>query len=268
MSRTVNDVIQYIDKLAPLETAMDWDNSGLLIGERDKPVQRILVGLDCTDRTADEAVRLNADMIITHHPLIFRPIASITADTAIGRRIIKLIRSGISLFSAHTNLDMADGGVNDILFGILGLKEKSALMPPSSDEPGLGRVGVLAEPMRLDSFASYVGRRLNLEHTRYAGAPETVIYKTALLGGSGSARKYFREAVSNGCQAYITGDIKYHDAQEAADMGLCLIDATHYASEAPAVDFLCGYLREGFPDISIFAASFDKQMEGNFGYND
>ena len=268
MGQTVNDIIQYMERLAPLKTALEWDNPGLLIGERDKPVKRILVSLDCTDEAIDEAGRVKADMIITHHPLIFRPIKSITSDTALGRRVIKLIRSHITLFSAHTNLDIAEGGVNDVLFGILNLTEKAPLMPPSSDEAGLGRVGVLEAPMRLDELASFVGRKLGLKHTRYAGNPDFMISKVGLLCGSGSEIKYFKEASSNGCQAYITGDIKYHDAQAAIEMGLCLIDATHYASEAPVVERLCGYLREGFPDAGIYANDFDKRMEGQFGYND
>lgn len=268
MGQTVNDIIQYMDRLAPQETALGWDNSGLLIGERDKPVTRILVGLDCADETIDESIRLKADMIITHHPMIFSPIKTITSDTALGRRIIKIIRSGISLFCAHTNLDIAEGGLNDILFGVLALTDKRPLMPPDSDEAGLGRIGLLPAPMSLEDLASYTGLRLHLKHTRYAGNPGTLISKVGLLCGSGSGHKYFKAAAANGCQAYITGDIKYHDAQDALDMGLCLIDATHYASEALFADYLCGYLREGFPETDIRASGFDRRMEGQFGYND
>jgi len=268
MGNTVNDVIQYMDQLAPLKTALEWDNSGLLIGERDNPVKRILASLDCTDRAVDEAVSLGVDMIITHHPLIFNSIKSITSDTALGRRIIKLIRGRVALLCAHTNLDMAEGGVNDILFDALGLAEKSPLMPDGTDEAGLGRVGELSSPMRLEDLASFVGSRLRLKHTRYIGDPDTMIYKAGLLCGSGSAVKYFAAAAASGCQAYITGDIKYHDAQAALDLGLCLIDATHYASEAPVVEYLCGYLREGFPEMIIHAAKSSLGMEGQFGYND
>lgn len=251
MGITVNDVIEYMERLAPLSTALEWDNSGLLIGWRDKPVNRALIGLDCTDALLDKAVSLGADLIITHHPLIFQPIKAITSDTALGRRVIKLINAGISLYSAHTNLDLADGGVNDILCGVLDIADRAPLMPPGSDEAGLGRVGVLPVPMKLCGLAAYVGSKLRLNHTRYMGDPNTMIYKTGLLGGSGSAYKYFRAAVSNGCQAYITGDIKYHDAQAALDMGLCLVDATHYASEAPVAQYLKNYLGEVFPDIEI-----------------
>ena len=268
MGQTVNDIILYMECLAPLKTALEWDNSGLLIGERDKPVKRILVGLDCTDETAEQAAWLKADLIITHHPLIFRPVSSITSDTALGRRVIKLIRAGISLFCAHTNLDLAEGGVNDILFAALGLTDKSPLMPPGSDEAGLGRVGSFTPPIRLDELVSLAGRKLGLKSIRYAGDPAALISKAGLVCGSGSGYKYFKEAAANGCQAYITGDIKYHDAQAALDMGLCLIDATHYASEALAVEYICGYLRNGFPETSISAAGFDKRMEGLFGYYD
>ena len=267
MGQTVDDIIQYLEQLAPIKTALEWDNVGLLIGERDKPAQRILVALDCTDEVAEEAGQLDVDLIITHHPPLIRPVMSITSDTALGRRLIKLIRLHISLFSAHTNLDMAEGGVNDAMFEILGLTEKQTLMPPGSDEAGLGRIGVLNTPMRLDDLASFVGQTIGLTHTRYAGNPDTRIYKAGLLCGSGSGLKYLREAAANGCQAYITGDLKYHDAQDALDMGLCVIDATHYAGEVLMVERLCGYLRKGFPNMDIYASGYDKRKEGLFEYN-
>jgi len=267
MSQTVDHIILYLERLAPVNTALEWDNSGLLIGERDKPVKRILVALDCTDEIVDEAERLEANLIITHHPLIFHPINTVTTDTALGRRIIKLIRSHVSLYSAHTNLDIAEGGTNDALFSTIGLTDKKPLMPPDSEDAGLGCTGILRAPMRLDELAAYVGQKLGLKHTRYAGSPAITVNKVGLMCGSGSGFKYFKQAAANGCQAYITGDIKYHDTQAALEMGLCLIDATHYASEVPIVERLCGYLREGFPDLNIYAAEFDKKMEGLFEYN-
>jgi len=263
---TVNDITQSLDILAPIKTALDWDNVGLLIGDRQKPVQKILVALDCTNEVVDEAEQLAVDMIITHHPLIYQAIKSITTDTPTGRRIIRLIKANISLFCAHTNLDIAEGGVNDVLFNTLELTDKEHLNPPDSDEAGLGRIGSLQTPMPLNELASFVGRKLNLAHTRYMGNPSTLIYKIGMVCGSGSRYKYFVRAAENGCQAYITGDIKYHDAQAAQDLGLCLIDATHYAGEAPVVGFICEYLRKGLPEIMVYTAAFDKNMEGNFGY--
>ncbi|MDR1560132.1 MAG: Nif3-like dinuclear metal center hexameric protein [Clostridiales bacterium] len=264
MSQTVNDIVEYLERLAPPSAALEWDNSGLLIGERDKPVRRILVALDCTD----EAVLADVDLIITHHPLIFRPIKSVTSDSALGRRIITLIRRGVSLYSSHTNLDIADGGVNDALFNALGLIDKEPLMPPDSDEAGLGRVGSLPAPSPLDEFAGFVGKTLGIRHIRYFGNPSTIISRAGLICGSGSGHEYFKEASAKGCQAYITGDIKYHDVQDALEMGLCLIDATHLGSEILIVDKLVEYLRGGFPKAEIRAAEFDKRMEGWFGYND
>jgi dinuclear metal center YbgI/SA1388 family protein len=257
--------MEYLERLAPLNAALEWDNSGLLIGERDKPVERILVALDCTDEVANEAE--DVDLIITHHPLIFRPIKSITSDTALGRRIITLLRGGASLYSAHTNLDIAEGGVNDALFDALGLINKEPLMPPDSGEAGLGRAGALPAKARLDEFADFVRKILGLRHIRYFGSPSFPIFKAGLVGGSGSAYKYFKEAAAKGCQVYITGDIKYHDVQAALDMDLCLIDATHIGSETLMVKKLVEYLRGGFPEAEIRAAEFDKRMEGWFGHN-
>jgi len=265
--RTVNDIIQSLELLAPIKTAFDWDNVGLLIGDRHKSVQKILVALDCTNEIVDEAEQLAADIIITHHPLIHDALKSITTDTPAGRRIIRLIKADISLFSAHTNLDIAKGGVNDVLFNTLELTDKEHLFPPDSDEAGLGRIGSLQTPMPLNEFASFIGQKLNLTHTRYVGNPTALIYKTGLVCGSGSRNKFFVQAAEKGCQAYITGDIKYHDAQTAKDMELYLIDATHYASEVLVVESLCTYLRTSFPQAEVLAAKYDKQMGGNFEYN-
>jgi len=264
---TVNDIAQSLELLAPIKTALDWDNVGLLIGDRHKFVEKVLVALDCTNEIIDEAEQLSVDIIITHHPLIHDVIKSITTDTPAGRRIIRLIKADISLFSAHTNLDIAKGGVNDVLFNALELTDKEHLIPPDSDEAGLGRIGSLKSPMPLNEFASFIGEKLNLAHTRYVGNPSTLINKTGLVCGSGSRYKYFKQAAENGCQAYITGDIKYHDAQAAKDLELCLIDATHYASEVLVVESLCTYLRTSFPQAEVLAAKYDKQMGGNFEYN-
>jgi len=264
---TVNDITQSLDMLAPIKTALDWDNVGLLIGDRQKSVQKILVALDCTNEIVDEAEQLAVDIIITHHPIIYDALKTVTTDSPTGKRIIRLIKADISLFTAHTNLDIAKGGVNDVLFNTLELTDKEHLIPPDSDEAGLGRIGSLRTPMPLNEFASFIGQKLNLAHTRFVGDPSTMIYKTGLVCGSGSRCKYFIQAAENGCQAYITGDIKYHDTQAAKDLGLCLIDATHYASEVLIVEHLCTYLRTSFPQADIFAAKFDKQMGGNFEYN-
>jgi dinuclear metal center YbgI/SA1388 family protein len=224
-------VIKAMEKIAPPEKALAWDNGGLQVGDPSLLVVRALTALDCTDEVIDLAIEMSAQMIITHHPLIFSPIKSITTETPFGLRLIKLINRHISVYSAHTALDLAVGGTNDLLAAYLDLVKTAPLMDYDSDEPGLGRVGYLRKPCSLGDFASFVGEKLQAD-VRICGNPDARLKKAALCSGGGSGLKYFKAAKAKGADVYITGDIKFHDAQQALEMGLCLVDATHSATEA------------------------------------
>ncbi len=253
MSECLKEIIAAMERLAPENTAQAWDNVGLLVGERERrDIKTILVALDVTDAVITEAIGLNADLIIAHHPLIFKPVKCITDDTALGRRIINLIYNNIAVYAAHTNLDLADGGTNDILFELLGLTEKGRLE--------LGLSGRLSEGVTLSALTRYVKERLGVSQIKYSGDPDAVITRVGICGGSGSGLDYFAEAVSAGCEAYITGDIKFHDAQAALDMGLCLIDVSHYDSEVFVVKRLAEYLGGVFPNIKVTVSGVDGQV--------
>jgi dinuclear metal center YbgI/SA1388 family protein len=245
---TCDWVMAHMNEWAPENSAMPWDNAGLQIGEPSQKIETILVALDCTEAVVEEAISVKADMVITHHPMIFKPIKRILSDTSLGRRIFALIKNQIGLFSAHTNLDIADGGVNDVLFEALDLKEKESLMPPCEEESGLGRVGRLENPIPLEEFVQYIGKRLELTDVRFTmcltHGKNGLIKKAGICSGSGSSEKYFRAALQKGCDVFITGDVKYHEAQTAMELGIALVDITHYAGEIIVVEKICRYLRE------------------------
>jgi len=259
----IKEITRIIEAFAPAATASSWDNPGLLVGDDEAETHKVLCALDCTDAVIDEAVNAGAGLIITHHPLLFKPVSKVLANDIVGRKLIKLIKNSIALYSAHTNLDRAKGGVNDRLAEVLGLCGIGSLFSADdADNYDMGRTGSLSKPLLLEELALLVKERLSLDHVRFVGDPKKEVKKVALCSGSASGREFFMEAVKAGCQAYITGDIKFHDGQMALDMGLSLVDATHYGSEVIIVDKLCKLLidnidREG---IEVFASKADGQV--------
>jgi dinuclear metal center YbgI/SA1388 family protein len=208
---------------------MSWDNAGFMVGSANESVDLAILAIDCTDAVIAEAVELGAQMIITHHPLFFSRLESVVDTNPTTRKIIKLIKSGICLYSAHTALDLAQDGTNDLLAEYLGLTELAPLIT-DGDEAGLGRVGLLEKPCSLSEFAAFASRKLNTD-LRYCGDPSALIEKVALVSGGGSGEEFFLASVKAGAQVYLTGDVKYTHALIAFDLGLCLVDATHYATE-------------------------------------
>ncbi|MDR2751663.1 MAG: Nif3-like dinuclear metal center hexameric protein [Clostridiales bacterium] len=222
-------IIDQIEKLAPPEKTLHWDNAGFQVGSKDADVDLAIVALDCTDDVISEAVSAKAQMVITHHPLIFYKLDNVIDSDPTSRKIIKLIQQNICLFSSHTAMDLAPEGTNDILAEYLDLTELEPLLT-QGEEAGLGRVGRLKKPCSLAEFAQFVSKKLNTD-LRYCGDPTAVIEKAAFIAGGGSGPEYFQAAIKAGAQVYLTGDVKYSQALTALDLGLCLIDATHYATE-------------------------------------
>ncbi|MDR1533186.1 MAG: Nif3-like dinuclear metal center hexameric protein [Clostridiales bacterium] len=235
-----------MERYAPERFKEEWDNIGLLLGETRRQYERLLTALDVTDSVIDEAEQIGADMIIAHHPIIFKPVAAVTDGTAQGARLMRLIGSRISVFCAHTNLDAAVDGTNGALFDVMGLEGKESL-----EEGGIGCVGMLPAPLTLRGFAELVKARLNLRRVTFAGNPDRMVRRVALCAGSGAAARYFTRAAEKKCDVYLTGDLKYHAAQEALDMGLAVVDGTHYGTEIAAVRRLCGYLRQAAEESGV-----------------
>ena len=256
----INNLVEILEKLAPTSLAEEWDNPGLLVGERNAEVKKVLVALDATDEVIDEAVNMNADVIVTHHPMIFGSLKKVNDDTALGRRIIKLIKNGVAHYAMHTNLDIAFGGVNDELAKILELKNIGILSVSceQNGEPnGLGRYGETDE-MSLAEFALKVKEKLGLDAVRFVGDETKKVSRVGLCTGAGIS--FMGDAVKKGCDVYVTSDIKYHESQKALEDGIALVDATHYGSENIIVSVISNYLKENAEGIEIFESKVNGQV--------
>ena len=238
---TVNDILVFLETLAPVNLKMEWDNVGLLCGSRSTEVTKILVALDPFEGVCREAAEVGAELIVTHHPLIFQPTKSITDETAIGRSIQLLCRHGISAVNAHTNLDVAPGGVNDVLAAKLGLQKIATL------EGGLLRMGEVAE-QGLPTFLGSVKEKLGCDGLRYVSGGKPV-HKVAV--GGGSCADAMLEALAAGCDTFVTADCKYNQFWDAHDLGLNLIDAGHFHTENPIVPVLAEKIAAAFPEIEV-----------------
>jgi len=258
MDVKMNQIMEAIEKLAPLHIAEEWDNVGLLIGWREKYVSKVLIALDLLDAVVDEAVEMGADAVITHHPAILRPINRITDETALGRRLMYLIEGNICLYAAHTNLDATDGGINDILFDIFGLLNKELICETKSGV-FVGRAGVLPAPMTLAGFALTVKNHLGLQIATYCGDGNATVSKVGVIGGSAANEGFFAGAIASGCDTFVTSDIKLHAAQAALDMGLNLVDATHYGSEVVFAERLAEYLRQRLDGVEFVVSKVNGQ---------
>jgi len=244
---TTKWVMDVMEKLAPACLAYESDNVGLLVGEKNKPVNKILVALELTDDVLDEAILLKSDMVITHHPIMRHSIKKITDETLLGQKIIKLIRNKISFYAAHTNLDATAGGVNDRLFDVLGLTDRQPFMPlPHSNDNtiSMGRIGALTKPMETKELLKIIKSRLELGIINYVGDENKTISKVALCTGSASNMDFIELALIKGCDVLISGDLTYHNAQTAFELGLVVIDGTHFATEVIIADVIINKIKQ------------------------
>lgn len=243
-------------RLAPLGLQMDFDNSGFQIGHMDAEVSRVLLSLDVTEAVIDEAIASKADLIVSHHPLIFRPLRSLNGDDLVGRKVLRLAENRIALISMHTNLDIADGGVNDVLLKTLGVAPLGKF-----GEDLCGRYGELSEPCALEDFLQRVQSALGVNGIKFMRGGREV-RRIGVLGGAGA--DYMQAALSVGCDTFVTADIKYHEYLNARDFGLNLIDADHYCEEAPVMQTLCEHLAQCFPETEFFVSSEHHQLTEQF----
>ncbi len=248
---TVNDILIFLETLAPVSMKMDWDNVGLLCGSRKQEVTKILVALDPFEGVCKEAAAWGAQLIVTHHPLIFQALKSITDETSIGRSIQLLCREGISAINAHTNLDCAPGGVNDKLAATLGLAGIEVIDPMGTDENGLSwgllRKGTVEE-QPLSNFLPRVKAALGCEGLRYADGGRAV--RNVAVGG-GACASELMDAYRAGCDTFITSDVKYNQFWDAKDLGVNLIDAGHFYTENPITACLAEKIAAAFPDAEV-----------------
>ena len=248
---TVADILEFVESLAPQYMKMEWDNVGLLCGSKKTPVTKILVALDPFENVCREAAQWGAELIVTHHGLIFQPLKSVTDETEVGRCIQLLCAHGISAINAHTNLDCAPEGVNFRLAEQLGLTNIEVIDPMGTDEQGrpwgLLRKGY-AEAQSLEAFLSTVKRQLGCEGLRYVDSGNPVC-KVAV--GGGSCGSELMDAVKAGCDTFVTADVKYNTFFDAKTLGINLIDAGHFHTENPVVTLLAEKIALAFPKIQV-----------------
>ena len=235
---TVHDFYLLLNKIAPFETQAEFDNSGLLVGSPAAEVSCVLLALDVTESVIDEAVSLGAQLIITHHPLMFSARQQLTDEDYEGRLIRRLIREDISLIAAHTNLDQAPCGINDTLAELCGLTEVTG--------EGFFRSGLLPEAVTAAACAEELGRRLGTT-VRLMGPEDAVIRRIGLCSGGGSDE--WASAAEAGCDAFLSGEIKHHLALALADRGIVAFECGHFATEAPGIEVLAVALQKALPAL-------------------
>ncbi|NLN18277.1 MAG: Nif3-like dinuclear metal center hexameric protein [Firmicutes bacterium] len=240
----VIDIQRWVEELAPLCLAEEWDNVGLQIGKEAELVRGVLVCLEVNHAVIDQALQNDVQLIVAHHPLIFAPLRSLRADDAHESLIMRMIIERLSLYVAHTNLDAAPGGLGDWVAEVCGLHSVQPLIPRDERIPqaGFGRVGDLEAPVDFEEFAARLCRQFEVSRLRIAGRPPRSVERVAVLNGSGGS--YMAEARAAEADVYVTGDVKHHDAAYAEALGLCVLDCGHFATERIVVPRLAGYLRE------------------------
>ena len=252
----VNNIINEMELLAPTYLKEDFDNVGLMVGDKNKEVKKVLLALDCTLKVIEEAKKENVELIITHHPLIFKRPSSITTDTLQGKKIIELIKNDISLYSSHTNLDSVENGLNDTIVSILGFDNSKILEKNKRDDKaGLGRIVSLKESIQLEDLISKIKKSLNINNLRVVKGKDKV-NKIAIINGSG--QDFIGKAVALGADCIITGDTTYHFASDYKEMEISILDVGHLASEQINFFNVMENLKEKFKDVEFITSTVEE----------
>ena len=260
---TVREVYDYIDNLASFKTQEGFDNAGLLVGRADREVTDVLVALDITTPVIEEAVHMGAQLIVSHHPVIFYPMKSVVDTDVTGQKVLRLAESGIAAICAHTNLDASCGGVNDLLAQAVGLIDTELLNQSGVDEQGrpygIGRIGRLdsKDPIAVKDFAERVKCALHAACVRYMDAGKPV-HRVAV--GGGSCGSMLRDVAAAGCDTFLTADVKHDVFLDAQELGINLLDAGHFATEDVVIEPLVHALRVRFPELKICKSAVQREV--------
>lgn len=243
------EIMQVIEASYPRNAALDFDNVGLLAGRAEKEVNRVYLALDATDAVIDRAVEAGADMLITHHPLIFSPIKKVTDEDFIGQRVVKLIRNDLSYYAMHTNYDVL--GMAPLSEKILEIKDAEVLDETMEDDEGrkqgIGRIGNLEKPMTLEECCVFVKHKLKLGSLKVFGDMGKTVRRIAVSPGSGKSA--ISVALRKGADVLVTGDIGHHDGIDAVEQGLAVIDAGHYGTEYIFIEDMKQFFERKLPGI-------------------
>lgn len=257
----VIDIYRYLDTLAPFSLQMSFDNAGFLVGREEAPVEKLMVSLDITEEVIQEAVELGCQLIVAHHPILFHPAKHITDADPTGRCLLALTENRIAAICAHTNLDAVAGGVNDALAQALDLSDVQQLrqtgLDPAGRPYGIGRVGSVSGYANLSRFALFVRDTLGAYGLRLEDAGRPV--QRVAVGG-GACGDMLEDAVSLGCDTFVTADVKYNVFLDARAMNINLIDAGHFSTENVICPVLERWLKDGFPEVDVFRSQRHKEV--------
>jgi dinuclear metal center YbgI/SA1388 family protein len=259
----IRTVTEFLEKIAPPILAEKWDNVGLLVGDESRETAAVMTCLTLTHDVAEEAIRRDAQLVVSHHPVLFRPVQQLTGATSEGLMLLELMRAGIAVYSPHTSYDSAHDGVNQQLAVLLDLNEIAVLRPlaANSDDGeditgterfGAGRYGRLRSAMTLSELNQRVKAQLGIEYLQYVGERSARIDRVGIA--CGSAAEFMHDAREKGCQALLTGEARFHACLEAQSLGISLVLAGHYATERPAMERLQEMLADKFPTLEVWAS--------------
>lgn len=245
--------MDWIEEGCPLSSAEDWDNVGLLVGRDNKEVSRVFLALDLTEETLAEAAEAGADLIVTHHPMIFSGMKKVNNQSVTGRRVLTLVQKDISYYAMHTNYDVM--GMADLSARYLKLSDCQVLSVTEvhgEQQEGFGRVGMLPEEMTLKECALFVKEQLKLTDVKVYGDLQQKVHRAAICTGSG--KSMVKEALAKGADVYVTGDIDHHTGIDTVAEGMALIDAGHYGTEYIFMEAMKRALQEAFPELEVTTA--------------
>ncbi len=248
----IQDILTSLEQQIPLDLAEPWDNVGLLWGDDQKEPRGIMTCLTLTEDVADEAISQGANLVVTHHPILFKAIKRLTTETAEGRMLLRLAQAEVCVYSPHTAFDSAREGINQQIAESLGLREIQPLRPRLNTTDGSGRMGQLAAPQPLANLLEQLKTICPAERYMYVGDPGLSCRKVAVA--CGAAGEFLTDAVAHGCHVLITGETRFHTCLEARTLDTALILVGHYASERPAVEKLAVTLQTLWPTIRVWAS--------------
>lgn len=245
------DIMKTIEERYPKSYAMEWDNVGLLVGRSDKEVKKVFIALDATDEVIDEAIKMGADMLITHHPLIFKALRQINDSNFISNRVIRLIQNDISYYAMHTNYDVM--GMADLAGEMLAFEDMEVLeVTDKVEEQGIGRVADLKEEMTLEECAQFVKEKFRLPSIKVYGDPKMKISRMAVSPGSG--KSVIGVALIKGADVLVTGDIDHHEGIDAVAQQMAVIDAGHYGIEHIFIEDMRQFCADKFAQLEVKTA--------------
>ena len=247
-----SDIYNLLDSKYPFRYAEEWDNVGLIAGRNDKEIKKIMLTLDVDENVVKESVETSCDLIVSHHPLMFRAIKSLNWSVPEQRTLMKLVASDTVLLSAHTNLDVSPDGLNDSLAQKIGLSNTNIMEITGEDRGikyGFGRIGNLKNECSFKEFLSNIKNVLSLKGLRYTGDLNKTIKKVAVNCGGGADALH--KAIALGADVFVSGDVKYNAFRDARDIDIAFVDAGHFETEIMAIDLFEKLLREAYPDIEL-----------------